>query len=181
MNDMIKICLTEILYHDLGLNRIEDILKNKRIPHKTIQNPNNYPLVSKYFFLLNDVHFENLTPEEKKQLDMYYNRFLQGGELEKTELYQFLNDKKMQLLLKKDKDDYTYYGPISPYYCAKNDTIVFSFDFIEFDDENPVSDEDYQLISDMLGKIENEFGPQSNIKVKFIESNEVSLESMRVL
>ena len=179
MDNKIRNILNDIMYTDLNLIKVEERIKKAGIPKKS--KDDSYPQTSDYFTLINDIHFENLSEDEKKELDNYYNDYLNKHEGAKQKLAEFLKNNKYKLLIPEDKEGITFYGPPAPNYSAPNDAIVFGFHFIEFDDENPLSDEQYEFICDQLNYIESELSKQNNVKISVIEYNEMPLQERRLI
>ncbi|MDD4113748.1 MAG: hypothetical protein PHC56_12080, partial [Herbinix sp.] len=97
--EKVKLILNEIIYVELGLQKIEEIFVNAEINNKTIINTENYKLCSKYFFLLNDVYLERLNESEQSLLKYYLDNLNSDNLNVKQELYNFLSERKIKLLL----------------------------------------------------------------------------------
>ena len=110
MLDDIKLILNKIIYDELGLNTVEEQLVKKGIKNKNIYNPDGKELASKYFFLLNDIHYDNLLDGEKRTLEDLYNKSLKDNKQAKEDLYKFLNQVKLKLLIPNTKVKYEYFG-----------------------------------------------------------------------
>ncbi len=179
MSDLLKKILNEIVYKDLNLNKIEAKIKEINVLPKEMDE--SFSSVSSYFVLLNDIHFENLNLEEKQLLEEYCNGYLTHPDDYRKKLYSFLEENKYRLLIPKDKSGVSFYGVPASNYSATNDSIVFGFHFIEFDDEFPLTDEQYEIICDQLNYIEEELSKRNNVNIAVIEYNEMPLQVRTVL
>ncbi len=172
MEDFIKLMIFEIIYNKLNLGNIENKFKNAKIQGKIIENPDNYPVISQYFFLLNDINFDNLSLDEKKKLEFFFNSLKSGNDKIKQSLCEFLELNLKKLLMMDDVVDFLYYGIVSDEYMGKIDEIILAFHYIEFDEKNSLTDEQFALITEEINRLENETAPNKGLKIKVMKYNE---------
>ncbi len=182
MLDDIKLILNKIIYDELELNTVEEQLVKKGIRNKNIYNPDGKELASKYFFLLNDIHYDNLLDSEKRTLEDLYNKSLKDDKQAKEDLYNFLNQVKLKLLIPNSEVKYEYFGIRDFEHTAPTDAIVLGFHYIRynrenFDDESDRNNEYY--ITDMVNNIQFNLAKNKSLKVAVLTFDEVNKDIIR--
>lgn len=175
MKDKIKIMLTKIIYDRLGLYEYELMLEQDNVMPKKINNPNNYMIASKYFFLLNDINFNHLTEEEKRSLENLIN--LNNDK----ELKKYLEQIMGKLLISDSSDEYINYsniiGPSNYQYLAPRDAITFALHYIN----NGISEEEMtrkeSLIVNIANILQDKVGPSHNVKLAILLFDETPIIS----
>lgn len=174
MENRLKLILFEIIYNKLGLKEIEDCFVYNNIKGKKINNYDKYPILSKYFFLMNDVNLDCLFDIEKEELSKYYNLYCQGDETGKKRLYEFLESNALKLLLPKTDEKYLYWGYTSFEYMAPSDAIVLGFHYIAFDNSTMEEyDMSEKFINNKLNYIQKELAENFGHKVAVIKYDDV--------
>lgn len=182
METKLKLLLTKILYEKLELKKYEEKLVFSNIEPKTIVNEDNLPVVSKYFFLLNEINFKKLSQEDYTYLN---NVILRLENLQKDELdvlYKFLNSKLYDLLLLETDLKYLYWGGTSFEYMAPADAIVFGLHYkvdIQEDEKNISLKQ--SIVTDIANNIQEEAIENKKIKVSVILYDNLKLTNARQL
>lgn len=170
MENILKMMLFEIIYDELQLNEVDNYLFSQNILGKQINNHSQYPILSRYFTLQNKVTFERLKDEEKHILNHYIEN-MNNTETKKN-LYNFLRDHKLKLLLPQTKESYLYWGPMNVKYMAPSDAIVLGFNYIEFSNKYD-SQEQGKIIEQVLNNIQSGSQAKVGYKVAIIKYNEI--------
>jgi len=168
MNQELKIILFNILYINLDLKKLENQIIQKGIKHKNIENSCNYPIISKYFFLLNDLHLENLDSSELENLNILYNNFKKDNNLYGDELCQFLLKNIQKLLFSVHEKGYLVYGDKTEY-IAPADSIVLAFHYNDYQSESENHEELEDYICDVLNYIQFELSKKINMKIAVLK------------
>lgn len=176
MEEKLKIILFKIIYNKLNLDKIEKTFLSNGVKYKNISNPNNYEIVSKYFFLANELHLENLNSIQIDKLKYY----VENSDLKNISMdfHSFLNEILLDLLLPKTNKKYINFDKEDFSKEAPADAIILKFHYIEFD----YNDEDYEKIQDIVVDNLNyiqDYGEKIGLKVAVIRYNE-SLLNRRI-
>lgn len=161
MNENLKFIIFNNIYNILGLKDIENQIIKIGIKPKNIENPAGVSLISKYFFLLNDVKLENLTENELEYLNHCYTNYQNG---DSSELYTFLNKNIQKLLFTQNQNKYINYGN-SFMQTAPSDSIAIAFHYNNFE----CNDEQENFICDMLNYIQYNLAKKINVKVAVLK------------
>lgn len=178
MENILKMMLFEIIYNELNLNEIDKTLLAQHVPCKKMNNHGKYPILSRYFVLVNDVTLNRLTEEEKSTLINYMENI--NNPSVKKQTYDFLRKNKLKLLLPETTEPYLYWGPTSFEYMAPSDAIVLGFHYIEFDSETH-SLEKEEMIQKCLNNIQEERSESVGYKVSVIKYNEIDTTKSVIL
>lgn len=176
MEEKLKIILFKIIYNKLNLDKIEKTFLSNGVKYKNISNPNNDEIISKYFFLANELHLENLNSIQIDKLKYY----VENSDLKNISMdfHSFLNEILLDLLLPKTNKKYIKFDEEDFSKEAPSDAIILKFHYIEFDydekDYNKVQD----IVVDNLNYIQD-YGEKIGLKVAVIRYNE-SLLNRRV-
>ena len=170
MLDELKLILFRIIYEKLKLDSVEKRfldygLKPKQIVSDGMNYKNKFD--NKFFFLKSDVHLENLSLEEITLLKKYMSSE-KAADLE--ELYHFLENNCLKLLIPKTDKKYLIWEPGDFRYAAPSDSIVLAFHYIEFDDS--YDDNLLFMVSNELNRIQKE-SVDLGFKTSVLEYNEV--------
>lgn len=177
MNNNLKFFMLKIIYDKLNLKEVEEELENKGVMPKNIKNDENLPLVSNYFFLKNDIHLDNLTAEELTALKKYYDGTMNHDEELSKALYQFLDHNMLKLLLLKEQQGYISFG--DQFHMAPADAIILDFHYRKYTNED-FTDEQDEIVSNELNKIQYELGPKAGIKVAVLKYDELLKNNYRI-
>ena len=176
MVEDIKLILNKIIFNELQLSEIEKKLSEAGIKNKNISNPKHINIPSKYFFLMNEVHFENLSDSDKNTLISLYNKSKSGNEEDKNNLYKFLEKIKLQLLLPKGKMKYIYYDVQDDEHLVPSDSIVLSFHYMRYNDnfKEDVDQQKEEYINNIINYIQYKLAPNNLLKVAIIKYDEIN-------
>lgn len=185
MEEILKILLFNILYSQLNLMEVERRLEEKKVVPKEIIYP-NYAIkhvTPKYIMLENDIHLENLSKEGRKKLEDYMLVLDDQNIPLMNEIYTFLDNIKLKLLIPDTPDRYLYYGPVSFEYMAPRDSIVLGVHYQEYTEpyNEMLHDQIQDFIIDTLNYLQDEVGPQHNLPVAAIAYNEISFSKEKMI
>jgi len=167
----ITMLYNQLICNELQLNKIDEEIKQKGIKPKQIENPDNYFIASNYFFLINHIYLDRLNEEEKIKLETCISEYKKGNKQYNQELYSFLKQNMLKLLLPETNERYMYYGGTGFEYMAPSDSIVLGFHYIRFE-EGFIEEQDEikeRFINDKLNYIQEQLGPNKNMKVAVIK------------
>lgn len=162
MKEELKLIIFNIIYNNLGLKDLENNIVKNEIKCKNIKNPNNYPMVSKYFFLLNDVHLENLEPNELEELTRHYNEFMKDNK-NYNELCNFLIKNIKKILFENQTTGYVNYGAAQQ--SAPSDALVLAFHYNDLETD----EEKENFIIDILNYIQFEASKKIKMKIAVLK------------
>ncbi len=160
MKENIKFIIFDNIYKNLGLKDIENKIEKNNIKPKNIENSTNISIVSKYFFLLNDIYLENFKKEELDYLNQCYLDYTKGNH---SKLYEFLNENMQKLLFIQNEKKYIKYG--SFVHSVPSDAIAIAFHYNNFE----CTDEQENFICDMLNYIQYNLAKKINMKVAVLK------------
>ena len=129
MEEKLKIILFKIIYNKLNLDKIEKTFLSNGVKYKNISNPNNYEIVSKYFFLANELHLENLNSIQIDKLKYY----VENSDLKNISMdfHLFLNEILLDLLLPKTNKKYINFDKEDFSKEAPADAIILKFHYMK--------------------------------------------------
>ena len=176
MEEKYRLLFFKYLYELLNLDKYEKELEDNKIDY--IKNKELMcdeeiicSIVSKYFYLLNEVDLIGLTEEEKNTLNS-----IDANNLDDT-AKSFLEHSYNKVLLNSSSSEDIYYGPfMNQNFKAKNDEIALGIKFDEFGFVNGVLkkieeiDRNDSIISDLIDRIEKS---SNNHKLRIIKYNEI--------
>ena len=178
MKDKYRIQFFKNLYDSLELGKYEEALKSggvqpvseaaqaKAMSSEEIMCRQ----ISKYFYLLNDVNIEALTPEELKYLEGI------NSETPASEVASFLKDTYGRVLFSQDDSDKVYYGPLKdPGYEADKDDIAIGlkYDCFGLSYETIRSEDEIKAAEETAKNIAKQIQENSPIKIRVITYNEL--------
>ncbi len=174
--DNYKYLFFKELYKELNLTFIEEKLKNEKIKPLNVLPNEDYELISNYFFLLNDINIEKLTPEQLREFHYYFSRNIKElSEQELIEAKKFISNTYSMLLFPNVEDNYVYYGPVSDEYVAPKDAIAIGLYYDAF-----VDCHDFEIenkLTDIINYIQFNLAKKINNKVSIILFNQLTLEN----
>lgn len=169
MEEKYRIQFFKYLYDSLGLKQHEDKLLESNIG--SVKGENNMcseellcSKISQYFYLLNDVDTDCLTPEEVS--------YLEGitSETPASDVKAFLERTCQKVLLSQNKPEKVYYGPLNdPNYEADSDSIAIGLKYDLFGlmagkkKSLEQIEEDEKIVGDIINKIQS--NPSFKVKV----------------
>ncbi|MEE3344181.1 MAG: hypothetical protein VZS44_08845 [Bacilli bacterium] len=174
LEEKLKILLLKIIYNKLGLSEIENEFIKNNINSKDIENKDNIDLISKYFFLKNDIHLENLTKDEEELLKTY----IDNNDIKN--INTFLENNLKKILLPNEKVRMIHYNGNDYTKMAPSDAIVLQFHYREFDNYDK-HDDNERLINSKLNYIQSTLGPNNGLKVAVLKYNELVTDYIKRL
>lgn len=185
MEENIRILLFNMLYTQLNLDEVEKRLAEANVvPKKIVYSDNAIRhVIPKYLVLENGIHLENLSKEERKKLEDYMLVLDDQNIPLMNEIYTFLDNIKLKLLIPDTPDRYLYYGPVSFEYMAPRDSIVLGVHYQEYTEpyNEMLHDQIQDFIIDTLNYLQDEVGPQHNLPVAAIAYNEISFSKEKMI
>ena len=175
--DNYKYLFLKDIYSALNLYSVEQQLLADRVKPLNIVNNENYALISKYFFLLNNVNITNLSSDQLEKFHFYFSR-----DINKLSAQELINAKKFIdetydiILFPKTEDKCVYYGPISDNYICPRDAIVFGLYYDAFGEYK-----DFELnnkLADIINYIQFDLAKKINKKVAVIPFNQLTLDNL---
>ncbi len=173
MEDKIKLILNKVVYDKLGLDIIEQEIVNANIRCKDIINDDNVELVSRYFFLLNDVYLDRLNSDEVYTLENYIENIDFHNIILTEELRNFIDERLFKLLIPDTDERYISYYGTGNNYIAPSDSIVLGFHYIKYLDNEDNVDNQEEFIYEKMNYIQSVLAPSKNIKVSVLVFDEL--------
>lgn len=178
MKDKAKLLFSKIIYKKMELDIIEQEIINSNIKCKDVVNNDNYDIVSKYFFLMNDVNLNKLTEYEKFKLEDYISNIDFQNIVISSDLLNFLEEIMYKVLLPDTTEKYLSYYGTGYEYMAPSDSIVLGFHYIKY-----MNNDDYniklqnKIICEKMNYIQGVMGPSKQMKVSVLVFDESNLEN----
>lgn len=185
MEDKYKYMFLRYIYKIANLGAIETKLEEGKVVGNIGSSP-EYPQISKYFSLMNEVDTSKLNIEQKNQFESYFSQSL--NELckpdKEDEINKYLMETYKTVLFPDIEAKTLYYGPVNDKYIAPRDAVVLGFNYRKFDipdDENFDKNLEIQdsLICSLLNYIQSQIGPAINMKIAVLKYNELLIISSR--
>lgn len=162
------------LYNDLNLNEIEDTLISSDIMSLEIQKDEDYDVISRYFFLLNDVNINGLNEEELVRFNNLFSKKAKDlSDKELKESFDFIEHTYEKILFPEIDSKYVYYGPISDNFICPTDAIAIGLYYDVFSKE-----EDFEVenkLADIVNYIQFDLAKKVNKKVAVLKFNQLTL------
>lgn len=164
------------LYDSLGLKGMEQKLLDEGIKSLDVVLDKKYAIISNYFFLLNDVNTETLTPEQLHHFHLYFSKDINMlTEQEINEAKEFIKKTYSLLLFPNGNSGYVYYGPINDNYICPRDAIAIGLYYDAFGDYDDFEVEN--KLSDIINYIQFNLAKKINKKISVIPFNQTALEN----
>ncbi len=181
MKEKYRIQFFKHLYNLLGLKQYDDSLADSGI--EKVQGEQNMcseeilcNRISQYFYLLNDVDTDSLTPEEISFLERI------SLDTPESDVQNFLRETYRRVLLSQSEADKIYYGPFGdPEYEADKDAIAIGLKYDHFglstgvDKDMDRIDREEEIVSGIVNQIQS----NSALKIKVIVYDEMHEGLMR--
>ena len=171
MKKILKYLSNKVIYEELNLKEIEKKLLDAKIIPKRITSVDGLAIISNYFFLWNDVNIDRLNLFEKDKLINLYKDYIDSGKKEDKDLCLFLKERLYKLLLPNSDEDYPMEVLVRKSQKIENDSIILMCHFVQFDNDYPMTNQQYAIMHDLLEKVEQD-SISKGLKVKIVEFND---------
>lgn len=170
IEEKIKHQYMKILYEKLELYKIDDYFKANGVLPKEIVGDSNQ-IISRYFFLFNNVNLNNLTSDELEKIKMYFSFDLSKLDNDKIyEINDFLLNNMFKILITKSDKKYIGYGDINPSNVVPSDAITFVCHFLRYNNNSELIT---KIVYDKLNYIQDSLSKEKNIKLAVIPCDEL--------
>ncbi len=174
--DNYKYLLFKGLYNYLNLNEIENKISNNIKPLNVVSNE-DYDIISKYFFLKNNVNVDKLNKEENEFFNYYFKKDIKEcSDSELRAMNDFIKNTYKRTIFPDVSDDYVYYGPINDEYLCPKDSIVIGI-YYDLSNENDFEIENQ--VSDIANYIQFEVANNKKLKIAVVAFNQFSLDNTK--
>lgn len=174
MKEKIQLILNKLLYTILELSNIEEEIVNCGLKEKEIVNNENYDIISKYFFLKNDIYLERLSQKELLFLEEQLKTIDYSDIYITDELSKFLLDRIKTILLPNSNEKYLSYNGTGERFLAPSDAIVFAFHYLKYLDlDEELIEKQENVLYEKLNYIQNVIAPSKNMKVAILVFDEL--------
>ncbi len=163
------------IYDSLNLQVIEKQLEDKKIKPLSIESDEKYDVISKYFFLLNDLNTEALSPEELQYFHTYFSKDINTLTVQEIKsMQEFIAKTYSLLLFPSVSSKYVYYGPISDNYISPRDSVAIGLYYDAFGDYDDFEVENN--LAEIINHIQFDLAQKIGEKISVIPFNQITLE-----
>lgn len=174
--DNYKYLFFKKLYEELDLKSIEANLEKENIKSLNVVDSEYYKIISKYFFILNDVNINFLTQEDLQTFNLYFSKDIYSlKEEELNEIYQFIEKTYSMVLFPNIDSKFVYYGPITDDYICPKDSVVIGLFYDIFSSEEPLTIQN--KLADIVNYIQFEQSKKSNKNISVLLFNQLTLQN----
>lgn len=177
LNNYKYLCFKK-LYSDLNLNEMESKLISDNIKSLEIDENQEYDIISRYFFILNDVNIDKLNEAESTKFnDLFSKKVKNLSDEELKERFDFIEQTYKKVLFPEINSKYIYYGPISDNFICPTDAIAIGLYYDIFS-----NGEDFEVenkLADVINTIQFDLAPKANKKVAVLKFNQLTLSEKK--
>lgn len=181
MEEYLKKMIFNIIYDELNLKEVEEVLINKGVKFKKLSIVDSG--ISKYFTLLNDVDLNSFLDSELNEIKTCYEISKLGNDGMTPKLKQILKNNILKILIPKTDEQYLYWGPMNFQYMAPSKSIVLAFNYLAFDYDKQDEFEIYNLCAEKMNDIQNKNRSKFGVPIAIImydETFEFSKNAVRL-